>query len=344
MKTLKTFALVSGAFFLVACGRPPLEERLADETLFEGISFIGMTVSDPDHSAEVYGAAFGVERHSHDHNDLTALLIAASQPGEKTVLVDSALKTTNTQLLMFRPSGDAEGAALPVNGPGIAHVCFQVGEDLNAYQRFLEAGATVIGDPEMVKLSPINPVRYAYVHDPDGMVIEIEHVNMAIAGLFQEFEVDRRIRHVSLATGDIDRLMKFYQTLLFVEKPRRSPKLVSEKMDRISGLPGSELYMGWMHIGNVELEFVQYLSHPVTTDPKPRPMSVLGYNLIMLDVNDLEKARARFVAAGGKIVSNDLNVAGSRVVLGRDPDQNLIGMGQFGSDSALDSAKFLRTF
>ena len=257
MKSLKTFALITGAFFLVACGRPPLEERLADEALFEGVSFIGMTVSDPDHSAEVYGTAFGVERHAHHHNDLSELLTVASQPGEQTVLLDSALKTTNAQLLMFTPKGNSAGAAVPVNGPGIAHVCFQLDEELNAYQRFLDAGASVIGDPEMVKLSPINPVRYAYVHDPDGMVIEVEHVNMAIAGLFQEVAVDRRIRHVSLATGDIDRLMKFYQTLLVVEKPRRSPKLVSEKMDRVSGLPGSELYMGWMHIGNVEVEFVQ---------------------------------------------------------------------------------------
>lgn len=196
----------------------------------------------------------------------------------------------------------------------------------------------------MVKLSPINPVRYAYVHDPDGIVVEVEHVNMTIANLIQDVSVDRRIRHVSLATGDIDRLMGFYRTLLVVEKPRRSPKLASEKFDRVTGLPGSELFMGWLHIGNVEVEFVQYLSHPVTTTPEPRPLSALGYNLIMLDVADLEKAKERFLEAGGSIVSDRLLVLGVPVVLGRDPDQNLVGMGEFDGDSAYASSQFMKTF
>lgn len=343
MNRIKIFALISSTLLVSACGRPPLEERLADTALFEGVSFIGMTVADADRTAEAYAAGFGVERHVHESDGLDALVdvVAASDGGE--VHVDSTLRTTNAQLMLFTPV-DAPAAAVPVNGPGIAHVCFQVDEKLDAYQRFLKAGASVIGDPDMVKLSPINPVRYAYVHDPDGMVVEVEHVNMTIANLIQDVEVDRRFRHVSLATGDIDRLMTFYQNFLGVKKPRRSPRLLSEKFDRVSGLPGSELYMGWMHIGNVEVEFVQYLSHPVTTEPKPRPLSALGYNLIMLDVTDLDKAQVRFVNAGGQIVSDSLRVNGERVVLGRDPDKNLVGMGNFNDASVYAASQFLKTF
>ena len=336
MKIIK-LTIILGAALLIACGRPPVEERLADESLFRGVSLIGMSVSKLDKSVAAYKTAFDFAQPAQPAELLPLRQALAAEAGLPSVPQSALLRSTNAQILMSESGAASARAPVPVNGVGIAHVCFQADKDLETYRKFLDNGAKVIGDPEMQRLSPISPVTYAYIHEPDGAVIEVEHLDMFWIPDSMTEGFDRRVRHVSFASADIDRLMNFYQKFLNVQKPRLAPNLVSEKMDGVSGYPGTEVTMGWMHVGNLELEFVQYHSHPPEPAGESRTIADHGYNFILLDVSDVEKASARFVDAGGELLPA---TTGEGAVWGRDVDGNLIGMMNINRDSDLSSLSF----
>lgn len=329
---------------LAACSRPPVEERLADESLFRGVSLVGMSVSDLDASVHFYQDHLALTEPSISQDDARELLAGLHQsPVDK--LHTKVLRSSNFQMLLMDfnhlPNDqDLRQPAVPVNGPGMAHMCYQVNKALETYQHMLEDGAAYIGAPEMQSMSFISPVLYAYAHDRDGLIMELEHVNMTFIPDSVSGGQDRRVRHVSFGTPDIDRLMAFYQAFLNVDKPRRSNLLQAEAMDNVSGLPGSQLYMGWMHVGNLELEFIEYTSHPVDAPEAPRPLEALGYNLLLIDVSDVAKAQKRFVDAGGEILPQRTQIQGQPVVWGRDVDGNLIGLFSAESSSALSARDF----
>jgi catechol 2,3-dioxygenase-like lactoylglutathione lyase family enzyme len=305
-----------------------------------------MTVSDLAKSERLYSDVYDFEPAASGAEQFTPMLSElVNAPGGAPET--SLLRTTNFQMLLMS-FGGSEGAshnaplkpAVPVNGPGIAHVCYQVDKKTETYQKFLKGGATHIGDIEMTSLSPITPVKYAYAHDIDGIALEIEHLNMTWLPDSMTEGFDRRIRHVSFATPDINRLVDFYANFMDVKKPRRGDRLKSEKMDKVSGLEGSELSMGWVHVGNMELEFIQYHSHPVSLPDEPRSLQALGYNMILLDVESVDLAKQKFVSAGGILLEKKSSVDGIPVTWGRDPDGNLIGLFSPPLSSKLSSKSF----
>jgi catechol 2,3-dioxygenase-like lactoylglutathione lyase family enzyme len=232
---------------------------------------------------------------------------------------------------------------VPVNGLGIAHVCYQANDKTRAYQKFLDSGSSTIGNPDMVRLNPKSPVEYAYVRDNDGIMLEIEHVDVSKLQLPEPPKNNYRIRHVSLATSDMNRIVKFYSVLLEEPNPRRAGKyfgLSSDKLDQVSGLPKSKIKMSWFQVRNLELEIIEYLSHPPEVPAEPRPLNALGYNMIVFDVKDIDKARTLFELAGGKIVGDIEPILGGNIIFGRDPDGNLIGLQKVAATSVVSSKNF----
>jgi hypothetical protein len=141
----------------------------------------------------------------------------------------------------------------------------------------------------------------------------------------------------------MDRIVDFYSVLLEEKHPRRIGRLKAlsgEKIDQVSGLKNSEIVMSWFQTRNLELEIIQYKSHPTTPSETPRPFDALGYNLIMFDVTDLNAAKEKLLTAGGSLVADDRMLDGHKVVLGRDPDGNLLGFQVISADSAYSSKHF----
>lgn len=325
---------------VVGCGRPPVEKRLADTDLFHGVSLVGMTVSKLEDSEAFYRNSFGLQDTALNDLDFSSLLTGLSATTAPSAPRTKVLRTTNFQMLMMEFDGPATGAAVPVNGPGIAHMCYQADKTIDTYQKFLDNGARHIGDQAMQSLSILSPVEYAYAHDPDGLIMEIEHVNFtwvpdSVTGGF-----DRRIRHVSYGTPDVGRLIDFYAAFFDVEKARRSDVIGSETMDKVSGLQGSKLEFAWVHVGNMELEFIQYHSHPVQSPAQARSLQMLGYNMILLDVADVDQAAKRLLAAGGSLLDTVSSIDGYPVSWGRDVDGNLIGLFSPAAGSPLSARSF----
>ncbi len=325
--------LAGAALLLAACSDNGVETIDRSKTVVRGVNYVGVSVSDLEQATAFYAGA----------TDLVAIedgLIAGSEvfnviAGRQGVTVRTRLmKSTNAQLKFMqfdnRSSLATAMPAVPVNGPGIAHVCFQAKKETRTYEKFLEAGAKHRGAREMVQLNPKNPVEYAYAHDHDGIMFEVEHVDVAALNLPEPPKNDYRIRHFAIATPDLDRLVDFYSVFLEEEDPRRfgwwNWGLSGEVFDQVSGLPDTELKMAWFQIRNMELEISEVLSHPPELPERPRPIDAVGYNMIVFDVSDLDAARDKLLEAGGTIVSGVEEQDGGRIIFGRDPDGNLLGL------------------
>lgn len=321
-----------------------------DDAVIKGVNYVGVSVSNLDRTAEFYEAVAElelVEESTLDSNVLGALL------EDSNISVQTKLyRSVNAQLRFMEfgalptesiGSSPVPVASIPVavNGQGIAHICYQVADETQSYQRFIESGASHIGNPDLVQLNPRNPVVYAYAKDPDGIMFEVEHIDFSQAS--RPKKNDYRIRHVSLATPDMERMVAFYSVIMEEPEPRRSGiggTLGGEAFDQVSGFPGTQVEMAWYQVRNLELELIQYHSHPPRVQNTPRPLSAHGYNMVMFDVEDLAAARTLVESAGGRLVTEILAMDGGETFFARDPDGNLLGFQRVPDSNPFSSRNF----
>ena len=342
---LKALLAVAASAALAGCsmlGDPP-EQELDD--LIVGVHYVGVAVPDVEAAAKYYESAFDVERLGEDdlaYEGIPTSLAPQGAEGVRSLLLRSA----NAQLRLMSFEGEAYSApsgqtAVPVEGPGIMHVCFQAIEEVEAYARVIAAGASPIGNPEPVTLNPRNPVKYGYVTDPNGIITEIEEVDISQLDLPEPPKNNIRMRHVAFATPDLERMATFWSAFLGGQEPRRIGNWFSisgENIDAVSGIPGSEIEMAWFQLRNLEIEIAQYHSLKTELPAAPRPLDAPGYNMVVFDVTDLDAARQRLLDAGGTMLDGDGSLDGATIIFGRDPDGNLIGL-QSLPQSSIYSAK-----
>ena len=176
-KIITTLSLLS----LIACSKQPNLPQRHENAVIQGINYVGKVVKDIEQSTKFYQHA--VALNTIEQKTLINEPVFNQLARQDQLQIESRLlRSSNAQirLLQFnQPSDKAKSAeSVPVNGPGFGHLCFQVNDKTQAYQKFLAQGAKPIGDPEMIQLNPKNPVRYAYAKDIDDTTIEIEHVDV----------------------------------------------------------------------------------------------------------------------------------------------------------------------
>ncbi|MGI2171823.1 VOC family protein [Shewanella sp. MF05960] len=332
--------VLSGYYWLT---QPPVQ---ASNPVITGVHYVGMTVSNLERASTLYQQAMDLKIAHQDTID-NSPVINTLTGRENTQLNTQLMASVNAQL-RFMDFGTTSHSAhshkfVDANGPGIAHVCFQVNETTKAYDKFLAAGATHIGAAEMIQINPKNPVYYAYARDHDNIMVEIEHVDVAALNLPTPPSNEYRIRHISLATTDMERAVKFYSHLLETQNPRRAGRLIAlkgEKVDKVSGFDKTELEMAWFQVRNLELEIIQYHNPAPTSSDTPRPIDALGYNMIVFDVVNLAKAKEKLLEAGGTIVSENQPLDGNDILFGRDVDGNLLGFQSLPTDSIFSAKQF----
>lgn len=321
------------------------EQELDD--LIVGVHYVGIAVSDVEKAAQYYESAFEVQRLGENELALEGLPESLTPSG--ATQVDSLLlRSANAQLRLMAFEGEeytvpAAHKAVPVQGPGVMHVCFQALQETGAYARALAAGASPIGSEELVALSSRNPVKYGYITDSDGIVTEVEEVDVSQLDLPEPPKNSIRLRHVAFATPDLEAMAAFYSAFLGGQAPRRIGSWFSisgDNVDAVSGIPGSEIEMAWFQLRNLEIEIAQYHSHPTELPAEPRPIDAPGYNMVVFDVTDLEAARQRLLEAGGTIVETRGSLDGAPMIFGRDPDGNLIGLQELPASSIYSAKNF----
>ena len=341
----KQFLAAAMGLALAGCGSSTPAEVEPDD-IITGVNYVGASVSDLDKAVKLYGDA--VDLKSVDETPISENALFDDLADREGVTAETRmLRSVNAQIRFMKfanPSEDAQQTMpMDVQGPGIAHACYQVNRKTGAYQKFLAGGAKHIGDRELVQINPKNPVYYGYARDFDGLIAEIEEVDVERLDLPAPPPNQYRIRHISLATPDIDKMIAFYSAFLGGQEARHVGSwfpISSENADKVSGLAGSELEMAWFQVRNLELEIFQYHSHPTKPLSKSRPIDALGYNMIVFNVSDMKAARKRLVDAGGEIVAEPGLMDGGQIMFGRDPDGNLIGLQTVPADSVFSAKNF----
>ncbi len=313
--------------------------------IVRGINYVGLSVSNIEQTTTFFSNSTDIA--AVDDREISESAALDELAGRAGVTAKTRLmRTVNAQLRLMQfdcNPDEARVSAVPIYGPGIAHICLQVAATTATYQKFLEEGARPVGDRRLVQLNDHNPVHYAYLYDRDGIIIEVEHVD------FDKLKAlppnHYRIRHVSLATPDITRMITFYSKFLDEPNPREVGSevggIASERMDQVSGLPDSRLIMAWFQTRNLEIEIFQYVSHPTALPDDPRPVDALGYNMIVFDVTDLDAAQRMLVEAGGELETKPETLDEGEIVFGRDPDGNVLGLQVAAADTVVSSLNFV---
>ena len=138
------------------------------------------------------------------------------------------------------------------------------------------------------------------------------------------------VHHVAVATGDLDRLIRFYcDQLGFTLLKQGSWEAGSDVVDRIVGLKDSAARTAVLRAGNLYIELFQYVSPPGQPGDPDRPVSDHGYTHFCLDVTDIDAEYERLKAAGMRFhgpppSASEMRRGDIRSTYGRDPDGNVI--------------------
>jgi catechol 2,3-dioxygenase-like lactoylglutathione lyase family enzyme len=140
----------------------------------------------------------------------------------------------------------------------------------------------------------------------------------------------RGIHHVAVATGDIERLISWYEQALGFELMSRSSWQPGNAMiDGIVGIRDSAAMTATMKSANLYVELFQFTSPPGAAGDPERPVSSHGYTHFCLDVVDIEAEYERLLTHGMRFhgppaARSTISRGRVRSVYGRDPDGNVI--------------------
>ena len=290
----------------------PIDQPALVPSSIKGIHHVGMAVRDLQATLDFYQSTTTMERFSQDSisaNQLTAPELTA------------VLKAPNgfIELMQF-PTPEADASVMPVEGPGITHLCFQSPASFKLYKKFEAANATAItrGQPPVDLTSSV--VQYAYARDANDIMFEVEQLDEP------QFEGPIWLAHVAIVTHDIDQLVEFYRDLLGIEPYGRANKVVGPNFDAVTGLDNVRIRAAWFNTGNMVIELWQFIN-PVTPAPgEPSAFDHTGYNKFAFEVGDLQAECARLSAAGVKFIGDPIEKNGITEVYARDPDGNLFSL------------------
>jgi predicted enzyme related to lactoylglutathione lyase len=79
-------------------------------------------------------------------------------------------------LEIFQYDVGGEELSRSVNSPGFAHIAFSVDDVGSIREAVLEAGGSAVGDLVRVDVPSVGEIEFAYLRDPEGNVIEIQHI------------------------------------------------------------------------------------------------------------------------------------------------------------------------
>lgn len=336
---MKTEVLVSMTVMLLGFGampgfaQAPIEDPIhAQQTsTIVGVNHVGLSVVDLEKSAKFFRDTMGLETvqtASKIDPFLRSAGLAGQKDGRSTTLVgpNSFLK-----LMEFenRQAG-VDGAVMPVQGPGITHICFQAPKSKPLDGKAVQNGATWVSSSNaMVDLRGVG-FMYGYLRDPSGLMFEVEHAPEP------KFDVDVWMGHVAIATHDLTGTLAFYEKVLGIKPYRRVDNISGPTFDLVGGVENAKIHGAWFRVAPFyNLEFWEYVSPRTEASDGPTPLNKVGYNVVALETTDIEADFARLNAAGVPLETDIVKVDGGRSIFLRDLDGNLLSLTEFEAGSSL---------
>lgn len=287
----------------------------------KGIHHVSLSVRNLDRAVAYYTGVFGLTEVRRYR--LTDRVSAGPKSGSRSIARNvTVVRGPNGQLELSQFDGAAEQpvSAMPVQGPGITHVCYQAPAASALYAKSKVLGGTIVSRGT----TPVDRgygIQYAYVKDPDGIMYELEQLDKP------PFADSVWVGHVALVTPDIDRLVMFYTKLLGVKPHNRIDNIRnSPKLDDIANIDSLKLRAAWFKTGNMTVEIWQFDNPRTATITAPASATKIGYTSISFEVNNIRQTYDQLHNAGLTFLSIPVAVANATVVSLRDPDGNLLNL------------------
>jgi len=292
----------------------------SNPSTIKGINHIGLSVSDMEASIAFYKEATSLELEPSKRLSNTMAEKASGFTNEPVARATLKGPNGRLELSQYDPSLAGPIEVIPVQGPGVTHVCYQSPTSVDIYSRFKSLGATLVSrgtDP--VDLGGYG-VYYAYERDSDGIMFETEHLDEP------HFEGSIWLSHIALVTHDLDRLVDFYEKLLGAKPDRRSNHVSGPRFDEVIDFDETKIRAAWFDTTNMILELWQF-TNPVTPEPgAPLPFEKLGYNKFAFECSDIQHDYRRLTESGVPFLSEPVQSDESTEVFARDPDGNLFSL------------------
>lgn len=293
------------------------------DTRLKGVRYLGKTVSNIDRSLDYYRAAVPMElvtRYRIPASEIYLPEMLSRSYGD----IEIALVRTPTvflQLVDFEPDAATAANVKPVNEAGYTHICFQSPSTDSAFDKFRQAGLSLVSRGNgLIDLGGYG-VLYSYGRDPDGTMIENEVVDRP-----------RRsdaawITHIGAATFDADRMTEFYTKFIGYGARRRGEYSGNPRIDAIADIDNLSLKSSWFVVRNLELEFWEFVS-PQTTERDTPMVDQIGYNMTAFEVTDVDAEKDRLERLDIRMIGSARTSKGWKIHYARDPDGNIISIQQ----------------
>jgi len=285
------------------------------ESNFVNISKIGLSVKDIQKSASFYTEVFNLKQvGSIEKRQASALEIKQGLNGGSRKVLNMKGFNSSLELMEFEPNKKQIKNEFLLQNPGITHVCYQSSIDKPIYARAIRNQAVAVS----MGNKPINRgygIRYAYVHDLDKAIFELEEFEKS------RFDTELIFGHVAVSTSNIDSLVSFYTTLFGYPPRNRADNIKNSfALDSVTNIVGMELRGAWFTVGKMNLEIWEFEKPKPLLQKVGRSFQEIGYNKITFDVKNFEEEIARMQKLGfNPQVNNDRNLA-----LLKDIDGNLL--------------------
>jgi catechol 2,3-dioxygenase-like lactoylglutathione lyase family enzyme len=292
-------------------------QKLIPSTI-KGMHHVGVAVSDVAKSLDFYQSTTSLDRLDRDR--VSGFL--PESPAQSAVL-----KAPNGYLQLMQFEGAADITEVPVEGPGVTHLCFQSPAEDALFSKLIDHQATSVSIAEPpIDLGSVG-VRYGYARDADNIMYEVEQLDEP------PFEGPIWFAHIALATPDLDRSVAFYRNLLGVETYRHANKVIGPRFDEVTGIKDVRLRVAWFNTGNMILEIWQFITPKTQEASAPLPFNKIGYNKFALEVGDLKAECQRLRDMGVEMLNEPSEENGVTEVYARDPDGNLFSLLEINSDA-----------
>lgn len=300
-----------------------------------GFNHIGLVVKDLDKMLDFYQSATNFELISREK--ISGNAAANKLYNNDNISYEIArLKSPNflLELTEFDNQTDTILEKMPPYGPGMTHTCYQTATVNSGYNKFAKAGVEMLsrGD-EPIDLGGYG-VTYAYAHDPEGNMMELEQMSDFIIWLKIDKDFSEKhkmwMTQVAIMTPDVKKLAAFYQDVYEIEPYRFSEYPASEITAKVIDLDGVSMKGAWFMLDGKEkkMELFQYGgTHPTPNTIYKRSPTELGYSF-SLEVVDIQKEYQRLKGKGVEFLSEPQQIGKFWMVYANDVDGNIFSLRQ----------------
>lgn len=294
-----------------------------------GVNHVGLSVSDLKNSLSFYENAIGLvpeDMKFHPSNSFLSI-DDISVPSPKIAILSGP--NSYIRLMEFGHAGARhQTTALPVQGPGVTHICFQAPKSKPLDAKAITHGATWVSSSNaMVDLRGVG-FMYGYLRDPSGLMFELEHAPEP------KFDVDVWVGHVAIAAHDLTEAIDFYEKLLGIAHYRRVDNISGPTFDEVAGIESGVLNGAWLRVAPFyNIELWQYQNPPTLPPSTPKPVSEIGYNSIAFETTDIDADYQRITKLGIVPETGIVPIDGGRAFFLRDPVGTLLSLQEYDAGS-----------